>query len=367
MRQEVTSQNLSDRPNLGLGKSARVGLIGWNTATGVGTMNRDLARQGLIDRWLAVAHPQFPTLPEPTAACQIDDVAYDPDYNLGPWFDGLDWVVFVEHSYIKHSVRQAHDRGVRVALIPMWELAHPRHEWLRSIDLVICPHDWSYRVFKNWKERYGVAWEVAYVPWPIDFPRLPFRQRRRCQKFLFINGTGGCRSQFLKNGSYTPRRKGVELVLDAAALLPSIPFLVYTQLPLPRRCPPNVELRTERMSRAELYQEGDVCLQPSHWEGLGLQLLECQAAGMPLVTTDAPPMNEFRPLRVIPVHQTEVVSIVDFHPFTANFMKPEDLASVVAELQGTDVSSASLAAREFIEREHSWERAIETLRQLLIM
>ena len=196
---------------------------------------------------------------------------------------------------------------------------------------------------------------------------LPSASARRCQKFLFINGTGGCRGQLLKNGSYTPRRKGVDLVLDAAALLPSIPFLVYTQLPLLRTCPPNVELRTERMSRAELYREGDVCLQPSHWEGLGLQLLECQAAGLPLVTTDAPPMNEFRPLRVVPVHQTEVVSIVDFHPFTANFMKPEDLAAVVAELQGTDLSNASLAAREFIGASTRGNARIESLRQSLII
>ena len=71
-------------------------------------------------------------------------------------------------------------------------------------------------------------------------------------------------------------------------------------------------------------------------------------------------MNEFRPLRVVPVHQTEVVSIVDFHPFTANFMKPEDLAAVVAELQGTDLSNASLAA------ESSWSAALVGTRYRII-
>jgi glycosyltransferase involved in cell wall biosynthesis len=364
-RQDVTEQNQAEPPQPRVGKKAKVGLIGWNTPTGLGTMNRDLVRQGLVDRWLVVDYHQRKPLPVPTGNCLVKSVPSDPDIDLGPWLAGLDWLIFVEHCYLEHTARQAHDHGVRVALIPMWELTHPQHEWLLFVDLVICPHLWSYRVFRSWKERYGAVWDVVYIPWPIDFPRLPFRQRRRCRRFLFINGTGGCRARLLQNGSGTPRRKGIDLVLDAASLLPSVPFLVYTQVRLHRMCPPNVELRTERLSRAELYREGDVCLQPSLWEGLGLQLLECQAAGMPLVTTDAPPMNEFSPLRVIPVHQTRVASIGDFHPFTANYMRPEDLAAILKDLRCADISDASLAAREYIEREHSWVSAIESFRNLL--
>ncbi len=347
-------------------RAAKVGLIGWNAATGVGSMNRDLARHGLVDRWLAVDHPRFPTLPGPRDSCPIDFVPRGPaGFDLGPWLAGLDWVVFAELTYLAQATRRAHEHGVRVALIPMWELAHPKHEWLQFVDLVICPHRWAYQVFRDWKERHDATWDVVYVPWPVDARRLPFRERRRCRRFVFINGTGGCRAVRLSDGGLTPRRKGVDLVLDAAELLPSIPFLVYTQLPLARPVPANVDLRTERSSRAELYEEGDVCVQPSHWEGLGLQMLECQAAGMPLVTTDAPPMNEFRPLRVVPVHGTQVVSIADFHPFKARFMRPEDLAGVLADLHDSDIREASREARAFVEREHSWERAVESFHEVL--
>lgn len=347
-------------------RAGKVGLVGWNTATGIGSMNRDLASHGLVDRWLAIHHPRYPTLSGPRDSCPIDCVSHDPArFDLGPWLAGLDWVVFAELSYLAHATRQAREHGVRVALIPMWELAHPRHEWLRFVDLVICPHRWAYRVFSDWKERHGAAWDVVCVPWPVDSRLLPFRERRQSLRYVFINGTGGCRARRVSDGAATPRRKGVDLVLDAAGLLPTIPFLVYTQLPLGRPVPANVELRTERSSRAGLYEEGDVCVQPSHWEGLGLQMLECQASGMPLVTTDAPPMNEFRPHRVVPVHETEVVSIADFHPFTARLMRPEDLANVLADLHDTDIREPSREARAFIEREHSWEGAVESFRELL--
>jgi len=42
-----------------------------------------------------------------------------------------------------------------------------------------------------------------------------------------------------------------------------------------------------------LYQESDVAVLPSKWEGLGLTFLEAIGCGLPIITVDAPPMNEF--------------------------------------------------------------------------
>jgi hypothetical protein len=110
-----------------------------------------------------------------------------------------------------------------------------------------------------------------------------------------------------------------------------------------------------------LYGEGDVCVQPSRWEGLGLQMLECQAAGLPLVTTDAPPMNEHRPLRAVHARETELLAVVRGHPLTAHNLGPSDLAATLAGLYRTNITSASESARSFIEREHSWEKALPLL------
>ncbi len=41
-----------------------------------------------------------------------------------------------------------------------------------------------------------------------------------------------------------------------------------------------------------LFAAADVCLAPSRWEGLGLHLYESMGLGLPVITNDAPPMNE---------------------------------------------------------------------------
>jgi glycosyltransferase involved in cell wall biosynthesis len=104
---------------------------------------------------------------------------------------------------------------------------------------------------------------------------------------------------------------------------------------------------------ALLYCEGDVCVQPSHWEGLGLPLLECQAAGMPLITTSLPPMCEHEPWALIPATE-EAAYLSSSLCISAARIRPEDLASVLRAAYGRRIGAASKLARRFIERNHSW-------------
>jgi glycosyltransferase involved in cell wall biosynthesis len=41
-----------------------------------------------------------------------------------------------------------------------------------------------------------------------------------------------------------------------------------------------------------LFASADVCVAPSRWEGLGLHLYEAMALGLPVITNEAPPMDE---------------------------------------------------------------------------
>src|SRR5207253_8328051 len=108
--------------------------------------------------------------------------------------------------------------------------------------------------------------------------------------------------------------KGLDVLAQTARILKAVPFLVYSQQSDLPALPDNVEVRRAPRDNRALYADGDVCVQPSHWEGLGLQLLECQAAGLPLVTTDAPPMNECRPFRTVPAAATELVFVYGEQP-----------------------------------------------------
>jgi glycosyltransferase involved in cell wall biosynthesis len=238
-------------------------------------------------------------------------------------------------------------------------------DWLNYVDLMVCPTEFTYQLISDWRDRFGFAWDVVHVPWPIDIERFPYRLRQACRSFLFVNGTGGCPGR-RPDGSLTEyRRKGCDVVFQAARMVPEIPLLVYSQtIDLPR-APRNVQVRKPPRKNEQLYRGGDVCIQPSYWEGLGLQLLECQAAGLPLVTTGAPPMNEYRPFRAVPVKETEIVSVYGRHPITANKVSPADLAGILEELFETDISEASRNAREFVDREHSWPQVQHRLREIL--
>ncbi len=70
--------------------------------------------------------------------------------------------------------------------------------------------------------------------WPIPIERFPFRQRTRCERFVFVGGKGGCLAAH-ENGRDYLNRKGLQLVLDTARLVPKRAFLdLYIAVASPR-------------------------------------------------------------------------------------------------------------------------------------
>jgi glycosyltransferase involved in cell wall biosynthesis len=348
-------------------RAGKVGLIGWNTPSGLGYQNRDIARYLPVDRWLAPRHSHYrrlwrPRMPGKYHAPWSRTVS---EGDLRPWLFGLDWLLFVELPYRPEIVALARDMGVRLACVPNWEWLAPGLDWVPHVDLMICPTAHTYQMLRRWRRALGLAADLAHVPWPIDADRFRFRRRERCRRFLFVNGTAGVTGRRADGSPAQYTRKGVGLVAETARLLPHIPFLFYSQVDGLPKLPANVEVRRGPAGNTRLYDEGDVCVQPSHWEGLGLQLLECQAAGMPLVTTDAPPMNECRPFRTVRVAETETVFLIGGEPVESQLVRPEDLAAVLESIYDTDVRDASEQARAYIERERSWSRARDVIAALM--
>jgi hypothetical protein len=349
-------------------RPGKIGLVGWNTASGLGYQTHDLSRHLVVDRWLVPIHPQFPTLPDPKLDCRVDHVPLTQDpRELRSWFKGLHWVLFVERPYLSGLPQAAREANVGVACVPNWEWVHPKQDWLNYVDVMICPTRHTFAHMTDWKRRYGFGWEVIHIPWPVDTERFEFRQRKRCQRFVFIDGWGGGHGQRLDGSMTEYPRKGMDLIAEVARRAPHLPFTVYSQRTDVPDMPPHVEVRRAPDSNGRLYTYGDVCVQPSHWEGLGLQLLECQAAGMPLVTTDAPPMNEHQPLRTIPVVGSEIVFLLHDQPILSQLMAADGLMRVLKSLYGADVSQASRDARSYIEREHSWDCAKRIITDTLVV
>lgn len=332
----------------------QIGLLGRDCDTGLGYQNAAIAEFLGVSKWLVPFrywYRQKRKIAAPHGRICVS--RRDGRVRIKKLLAGLDWLLFAEQPEIPRVVRIARDRGVAVACVPNWEFLDPRSEWIHWVDLMICPTRITYLMISDWKTRYRFNYAATHIPWPVDLGRHPFRLRDRLQTVLYINGWGGGRARRLDGTETHYRRKRLDIVIAAAALVPEVQFLIRSQVKVGGRVPANVQLLRRQADNRSLYELGDVCLQPSSWEGIGLPLLECQAAGLPLVTTDAPPMNEYNPMKTFPVIGRDLVRFSS-QPFVANLVDPSDVAEVLRELRGTSIEAASGAAREFVAAEHCW-------------
>jgi glycosyltransferase involved in cell wall biosynthesis len=345
----------------------KIGLVGWNVATGVGYQNHDIAEHLKPARWMIPAHPQLRTSRPLSLECEFEIVPLDLERRrLRAWLKGLDWVLFVERPPLAQFAQIAREQKVGVACIPNWEWLHPQFDWLNYVDLMICPTRHTFAHISDWKARYGFGWDIIHVPWPVDSERFRFHERTRCRRFVFVNGWGGSRARRLDGSILAQCRKGIDVIAGAAREAPHLSFIVYSQREQIPDLPPHVEVRPPPADNRRLYDDGDICVQPSHYEGLGLQLLECQAAGMPLITTDAAPMNEYRPLDTIPVAGAEILQLCGNQPIASHVLRPADLVAVLERWLDADLTLASRNAREFVVRERSWHTARQLIGEKLV-
>lgn len=333
----------------------RLGLVGPNSRFGLGHINRAMAKHLRPKRWLMAGAPGGGTFRNRRFLCPMTFAGIDEDRVVCDWLRGLDAIVFVESPIFPSLCAAARRQGVLVICHPNWEWLHPGLAWLGDVDVMLCPTRSTAAMLTTWRHQFGFRWTVETLPWPIDVGSFPFRRRERCERFVYVHGSGGASARRGGLASDIIRRKGLRPLLEAVREVPQIPLIVYASRDEFDRVPPNVEVRTPPKRNRDLYFDGDVCLQPSLWEGLGLPLLECQAAGMPLITTDLPPMNEHSPYAVIPA--TEVVAGLspDLWIPAANIC-PDDIARVMRAAHGQQIPLASGQARAFVVREHNWRR-----------
>lgn len=284
------------------------GLIGWGIASGNGGMNSDIAQlASWVTHWLIPQHPKSPIhqpyldkLPNKEIIhCKLSD---DHD-NYNKFLNSVDGIIYVEHPCLKDDydiVAEAKKRGKLVVGIPMWEWWPERKSWamqtdvlwavtnftnryLNSLSDTLYVHGWQH----NWRNR------IHGNRWGVNLNDFPFKQREKAEKFVFINGNGGYKL-----------RKASDIVFEAFSLPGAPPLTVYTQQTdrIAKNLPPNVTLINKTFpDRKDVYDEGDVFIFPSYWEGLCHGIYEGQAVGGLIITSDHPPMNECGSSLLVPI------------------------------------------------------------------
>ena len=136
-----------------------------------------------------------------------------------------------------------------------------------------------------------------YIPWGTDIELFTYGK---------VQGTAPRPLTFFHSAGMSPERKGADLLLEAmAGLEGEARLVIHSQVSLSRALPDMAELVDSMESTGTLvlvektvtapglYHLGDVYVYPTRLEGIGLTIAEALACGLPVITTDEPPMNEF--------------------------------------------------------------------------
>lgn len=315
------------------------GIVGYCCATGLGILTRDFYRHLPFARWLVVEHPQLGVdAAHLTPSCERSFESAGHGV-LERWLTGLATVFSIEREYLAGLWAVAKKKGVGVVLMPNAEWFDPKDERMSLIDRFIAPT----RACLMMLEQTGFGRRTTYVPCPIDTTRFAFRQRERAELFVHFRGWGG-----------HLERKGTNIVLEAARRCPDVPFLIRGQRPLEGEWPPNARSVGPTLHPEEQYAIGQVAIQPSRWEGIGLQILEAMACGLPTIVPNAPPMNEY------PADEQLLVAagarpVMLGQPWTAWEMDVSLLTEAIRRVHGQRIHVLSRRARRKTER-RSWDQ-----------
>lgn len=348
------------------------GLIGWAIASGNGGMNSDIASlASWVTHWLIPQHPKSnnhePYLAKQSGTKLMHCSMTGDEDTYFKFLDEVDGIIYVEHPCLRDNfdiVAEAKKMGKLVVGIPMWEWWPERKPWamqtdilwavtpftnryLRSLSDVLYVHGWKH----NWRNH------VIGDRWGVNLEDFPFKERTQAKNFVFINGNGGYKM-----------RKASDVVFEAFSMPGSPPLTVYTQQSemIAKNISDNIIIVDKNFpERKDVYDDGDVFLFPSYWEGLCHGIYEGQAVGGLVITTDHPPMNECGTPFLVPVHALEQEDLAG-KKIVKSISNSNMLSEIVLGMGAMDMRSLSCAGRKMIESEFDLNINLKKIYKLII-
>jgi len=224
-----------------------------------------------------------------------------PNYEVDPtvfkaWVteNKLDAVVFNEYNQWEtdkvNLVKLTKSLGVKAYGYLVWEKFGENADYA-DYDRILVPTKSFCKFMRAHKFR-----KFSYIPYSIDlleFPdptTEPFGKKDKGKlTFFHPGGWGGVHN-----------RKNTEVVIKAfiELNLPNSELIITSQkkLEFKNKLPENIKIIDKNLSRKELlklYYMADLLVMPTKWDTVGLAVLESLAAGVPVIGTNIPPVNEF--------------------------------------------------------------------------
>jgi glycosyltransferase involved in cell wall biosynthesis len=259
-------------------------VVAHNDDTGFGRQASDLKTTLGIKRHLVIPSERLGDKPlqnEYEVFLRPDD----SDDNLRRILSGVRGVIFFERPGWHRSLLPiCRELGVKSVCCPNWEWFNGNDPLWKLCDLFVCTSRFARRIVCS----YGFTNIVSIGPWPLDVSKFPMRHIVGPARH-FIHNAGIVDSQ---------DRKGTKEAILAFHRVKrddiSLTVRIQKATTLPRIQDSRIEVIVANLSNpADLYREGDVAIQPSKMEGNGFMVLEPLLCGLPVITLDYPPMNEY--------------------------------------------------------------------------
>lgn len=280
------------------------------------------------------------------------------------WADdhGLE-LILCDENYQFRELASLRRTGIRVVGRFVWESFSPA-----DADGAGRAYDAIYSLTRCEQRRYReIGIESPYVRWGIHPELLEVERPSRDDDFV----------RYIFPCSFFGPRRPVGEVLTAFRAVAGEQLRLLITAQLPRRSEqlrkaaardPRIELELSEQPTAEYlaqFAACDVCLAPSRWEGLGVPLFEAIALGLPIITNDAPPMNEMVTdgingllTRSAPAGTTKSgIRVQD--PDIAS------LSEAIARLADRDLWDRLAAGARRVRAERAWAHTLDDLAGLL--
>ena len=218
-----------------------------------------------------------------------------PDYNipgrvLAAWIEEnrLDAVIFNE-EYDWGLIEAAKAAGTAVITY----LDYYKEDWkpkMALYDAVLCSSRRAYNLVRDICPAHYMGWAVdanLFKPRPSEGPQYTFFHNAGWLGIGFRKMTPACLLAFDAVCPHLP--EDVRLLVHAQTELEKLPPPLIQIV----KNNPRITYRAETVPAPGLYHLGRVLVFPTKLEGLGLPLFEALAAGLPVISTNAPPMNEY--------------------------------------------------------------------------